>query len=136
MPNVFLISFFSCEFRFPSTNIRLEFQSLIVDRNANLTNENAEDLEKSLKNNDKVSNSCKNIPHDGPEQSPNASPTATISAANSCPSSPRNANRARFETNLSNKTPDDFKKAVAFAASNMTKEPIIGQEAIDLIKPA
>lgn len=84
---VFKINFLvtcSCSIRFPSTNIRISFDSFVDNP-----------LEMSGKTNKTVENSNViyaplkiSIPeHD--KRSPFPSPTGTISAANSCPTSPR-----------------------------------------------
>lgn len=81
---IFISTLFSCTFRFPSTNIKISFESYLDHP-----------LEQPAKNNKTVENSNViyeplkiTIPgHD--KKSPFPSPTGTISAANSCPTSPR-----------------------------------------------
>ncbi|KAI5651681.1 forkhead domain-containing protein [Phthorimaea operculella] len=69
-----------CTLRFPSTNIRLEFQSLVEDSGGagGSTGPPLPPLRIT-------------IPMDNDGRSPAPSPTGTISAANSCPTSPRGA---------------------------------------------
>ncbi|CAH0398090.1 unnamed protein product [Chilo suppressalis] len=68
-----------CTLRFPSTNIRLEFQSLVEESGAG--NSSGAPLVPL-----RIA-----IPMDNDARSPAPSPTGTISAANSCPTSPRGA---------------------------------------------
>ncbi|KAL4702356.1 hypothetical protein ACJJTC_008700 [Scirpophaga incertulas] len=68
-----------CTFRFPSTNIRVEFQSLVEEGGA--ANSSMASLVPL-----RIA-----IPADNDGRSPAPSPTGTISAANSCPTSPRGA---------------------------------------------
>ncbi|CAG9786459.1 unnamed protein product [Diatraea saccharalis] len=68
-----------CTLRFPSTNIRLEFQSLVEESGGgNSSGASLVPLRIA-------------IPMDNDARSPAPSPTGTISAANSCPTSPRGA---------------------------------------------
>ncbi|CAB3253990.1 unnamed protein product [Arctia plantaginis] len=67
-----------CTLRFPSTNIRLEFQSLVEESGAGGSSAPMPPLRIT-------------IPTDNDGRSPAPSPTGTISAANSCPTSPRGA---------------------------------------------
>ncbi|XP_059059132.1 forkhead box protein K1 [Achroia grisella] len=68
-----------CTLRFPSTNIRLEFQSLVEESGAGAsTGPPLPPLRIT-------------IPVENDGRSPAPSPTGTISAANSCPTSPRGA---------------------------------------------
>lgn len=67
-----------CTLRFPSTNIRLEFQSLIEEGSVAGNTAPMPPLRIT-------------IPTDSDGRSPAPSPTGTISAANSCPTSPRGA---------------------------------------------
>lgn len=105
----------SCVFRFPSTNIKIMFQSLVDENNPPL---NSKLPEKSC---DKPMVPLRiNIPE--PETdlaSPIPSPTGTISAANSCPTSPRGGSNRR---NVSG----DLQMAAvcaAAAASTVEKQP-------------
>ncbi|XP_047518056.1 forkhead box protein K1 [Pieris napi] len=68
-----------CTLRFPSTNIRLEFQSLVEESGAG--GSTAPPLPPL-----RIT-----IPMDSDGRSPAPSPTGTISATNSCPTSPRGA---------------------------------------------
>ncbi|GFQ93799.1 forkhead box protein K1 [Trichonephila clavata] len=85
----------TCVFRFPSTNIKIMFQSLIDENNPPFHSRMTE-------------SPCKpmaplkiNIPeHEGNFSSPIPSPTGTISAANSCPTSPRGGSRRTFGNDL------------------------------------
>lgn len=67
-----------CTLRFPSTNIRLEFQSLVEESGSGASSAPMPPLRIT-------------IPPDTDGRSPAPSPTGTISAANSCPTSPRGA---------------------------------------------
>lgn len=97
-----------CTFRFPSTNIKLVFQSLVEDPSAASDQNNHKDETNRQRENLKsFANPLKvNIPThhgsygDSEYGSPIPSPTQTISAANSCPSSPRSAGITR---NLQNR---------------------------------
>ncbi|XP_055926855.1 forkhead box protein K1-like isoform X1 [Argiope bruennichi] len=85
----------TCVFRFPSTNIKIMFQSLIDENNPPFHSRITE-------------SPCKpmaplriSIPeHEGNLSSPIPSPTGTISAANSCPTSPRGGSRRNFGNDL------------------------------------
>ncbi|KAL0840872.1 hypothetical protein ABMA28_014676 [Loxostege sticticalis] len=68
-----------CTLRFPSTNIRLEFQSLVEESGAGGSS-GAPLVPLRIA-----------IPMENDARSPAPSPTGTISAANSCPTSPRGA---------------------------------------------
>ncbi|CAG5051608.1 unnamed protein product [Parnassius apollo] len=70
-----------CTLRFPSTNIRLEFQSLVEESGGGAAGGSGAPLPPL-----RIT-----IPVDGDARSPAPSPTGTISAANSCPTSPRGA---------------------------------------------
>ncbi|XP_046660202.1 forkhead box protein K1-like isoform X2 [Homalodisca vitripennis] len=94
----------TCTFRFPSTNIRLVFQSLVdeADPPLNVANKSARAPLPPLRI---------NIPDpDSNFTSPFPSPTGTISAANSCPASPRGGHGRR---NVS----VDLQMAAAYAAA-------------------
>lgn len=140
----------TCVFRFPSTQIRLEFQSLI-EMKSNARNDD-DILEKEIENKNfardaNIENSNEmnqtngqiryysplkvNIPETAPNVSPIPSPTGTISAANSCPASPRsNSVRFRFSNNNNNSTPmssvnkqhEEFQNMVAYAISKEETE--------------
>lgn len=92
---IWLCSFFSCRctFRFPSTNIRIIFESYIdhpfeVPTKTSRAVENSNVIYAPLK----IS-----IPEHAEKRSPFPSPTGTISAANSCPTSPRQSYQIRGE---------------------------------------
>ncbi|XP_073944956.1 forkhead box K [Choristoneura fumiferana] len=70
-----------CTLRFPSTNIRLEFQSLLEESGAGAGGSSGPPLPPL-----RIT-----IPVENDGRSPAPSPTGTISAANSCPTSPRGA---------------------------------------------
>ncbi|XP_068632083.1 forkhead box protein K2 isoform X2 [Battus philenor] len=70
-----------CTLRFPSTNIRLEFQSLVEESGGGAASASGAPLPPL-----RIT-----IPVDSDARSPAPSPTGTISAANSCPTSPRGA---------------------------------------------
>ncbi|XP_035432155.1 forkhead box protein K1 [Spodoptera frugiperda] len=69
-----------CTLRFPSTNIRLEFQSLVEESGGGAGGSSGQMPPLRI-----------TIPSDSDGRSPAPSPTGTISAANSCPTSPRGA---------------------------------------------
>ncbi|XP_046959972.1 forkhead box protein K1 isoform X1 [Vanessa cardui] len=69
-----------CTLRFPSTNIRLEFQSLVEESGGG-----------SGSSGPPLPPLRISIPTDNDGRSPAPSPTGTISATNSCPTSPRGA---------------------------------------------
>ncbi|XP_012260358.1 forkhead box protein K1 [Athalia rosae] len=73
----------SCTFRFPSTNIRLVFQSLIDEQDQTNVRVPSPPKQRAPLPPLRI-----NIPDTG-YSSPFPSPTGTISAANSCPASPR-----------------------------------------------
>lgn len=92
--NYFISYFhFSCTFRFPSTNIRILFESY-VDHPFEMPTKTT----KAVENSSVIYAPLKiSIPeHDKP--SPFPSPTGTISAANSCPTSPRQSYHIRGDT--------------------------------------
>ncbi|XP_072932306.1 forkhead box protein K1 [Epargyreus clarus] len=70
-----------CTLRFPSTNIRLEFQSLVEESGGGAGGSSGPPLPPL-----RIT-----IPMDNDGRSPAPSPTGTISATNSCPTSPRGA---------------------------------------------
>ncbi|XP_061713607.1 forkhead box protein K1 isoform X1 [Cydia pomonella] len=70
-----------CTLRFPSTNIRLDFQSLVEESGGGAGGSSGATLPPL-----RIT-----IPVDNDGRSPAPSPTGTISAANSCPTSPRGA---------------------------------------------
>ncbi|KFM67604.1 Forkhead box protein K2, partial [Stegodyphus mimosarum] len=79
-----------CVFRFPSTNIKIMFQSLIDENNPPFHSRAPESPCKPM------APLCISIPeHEGNFSSPIPSPTGTISAANSCPTSPRGGSHRR-----------------------------------------
>ncbi|XP_050346518.1 forkhead box protein K1 isoform X1 [Nymphalis io] len=69
-----------CTLRFPSTNIRLEFQSLVEESGGGAGSSGPPLPPLRI-----------SIPTDNDGRSPAPSPTGTISATNSCPTSPRGA---------------------------------------------
>lgn len=78
--------FIRCTFRFPSTNIRVEFQSLVNEQEQN----NVIRIASPPRQRAPLPPLKINIPTDNTVySSPFPSPTGTISAANSCPASPR-----------------------------------------------
>ncbi|XP_044007941.1 forkhead box protein K1 isoform X2 [Aphidius gifuensis] len=81
-----------CAFRFPSTNIRLEFQSLIDDQDHGNVNRISPPPPKQRQ---PLPPLRINIPDNTGYSSPFPSPTGTISAANSCPASPRSGQLRR-----------------------------------------
>lgn len=106
----------TCTFRFPSTNIRLSFQSL-VDENSEPPARCVPDV--SLRPRERAGGGPLpplriSIP-DGDYGSPFPSPTGTISAANSCPASPRGGHSRR---NVS----ADLHRAAAYAAQVAHRE--------------
>ncbi|XP_039753873.1 forkhead box protein K1 isoform X2 [Pararge aegeria] len=70
-----------CTLRFPSTNIRLDFQSLVEESGGGSAGSSGPPLPPL-----RIT-----IPMDNDGRSPAPSPTGTISATNSCPTSPRGA---------------------------------------------
>lgn len=89
-----------CTIRFPSTNIRLDFQSLVDENNVKFKTTEIQDASRPLKI---------NIPEADSYISPLPSPSGTLSAVSSCPASPRN-------TNSKGNVSDDLHIAVAYAA--------------------
>ncbi|KAI1291880.1 Forkhead box protein K2 [Halotydeus destructor] len=96
----------TCVFRFPSTNIKLVFQSLVDENSAKGSSKDSVKSLAPLK---------VNIP-DASEvdfASPMPSPTGTLSAANSCPTSPRMGSRYRSH---------DLQMMVAYAAAAVASD--------------
>ncbi|XP_046735924.1 forkhead box protein K1 [Diprion similis] len=93
----------SCTFRFPSTNIRLVFQSLIDEQEQSNVRVPSPPKQRAPLPPLRI-----NIPDTG-YSSPFPSPTGTISAANSCPASPRSGQGRR---NIS----ADLQMVAAYAA--------------------
>lgn len=96
----------TCVFRFPSTSIKVMFQSLVDELNPPIHYQ-FPDSPKPLK-----------ITIPEPEQnmaSPIPSPTATISAANSCPASPRGGSHRRNVTS-------DLQMAASYAEAASAEE--------------
>lgn len=114
----------TCVFRFPSTNIKIGFQSLIDEssppRRAPVPELPANKPMQPLRI---------NIPDPDPTQfmSPLPSPTGTISAANSCPASPRGGLHKRNITN-------DLQMAAAYAA--VAVDPDDKNEQKNVVPPA
>lgn len=87
--------FFRCTIRFPSTNIRLAFQSLVDDGMDSGVSHVREISPVRIRERAGGGGSSTmhplriNIPEGEYGSSPFPSPTGTISAANSCPASPR-----------------------------------------------
>ncbi|KAL3274398.1 hypothetical protein HHI36_015791 [Cryptolaemus montrouzieri] len=113
----------TCIFRFPSTNIRLSFQSL-VDENCEPPSKVMEVSPPPLRIRDRSGGGQHagtlpplriNIPEADIYGSPFPSPTGTISAANSCPASPRGSHGKR---NVS----ADLQMAAAYAAQVAHRE--------------
>ncbi|CAD6235447.1 GSCOCG00007904001-RA-CDS [Cotesia congregata] len=94
----------TCIFRFPSTNIRLVFQSLVDDQDQGNVRDESPPKQRALLPPLRI-----NIPDTG-YSSPFPSPTGTISAANSCPASPRAGQSRR---NIS----ADLQMVAAYAAA-------------------
>lgn len=94
----------SCTFRFPSTNIRLMFQSLVDEQEQGSVRVPSPPKVRAPLPPLRI-----NIP-DTSYSSPFPSPTATISAANSCPASPRSGQGRR---NIS----ADLQMVAAYAAA-------------------
>lgn len=82
----------SCTLRFPSTNIRIQFENLVDNRKhdgpggKSTSVENTNTVYRPLKISIPEQEMMRNI------KSPFPSPTGTMSAANSCPTSPRHSN--------------------------------------------
>ncbi|XP_015791807.1 forkhead box protein K2 isoform X1 [Tetranychus urticae] len=109
-----------CVLRFPSTNIKLIFQSLVDEKgneNSNTSNGNGKDL--LTREPHKMAPLRVNIsePSEPDLASPIPSPTGTISAANSCPTSPRSGSRYRNSGVTS-----DLQAMVEYAAAAVTSE--------------
>jgi len=128
----------ACTFRFPSTNIRLTFQSL-VDENQNDSEgppPTHHQIGRGKSSREALKSSLAplkvNIPMDQGDSftSPMPSPTGTISAANSCPTSPRSGSRYRSHGGGGS----DLQMMVAYAAAAVASDehhPGIGH-AVDL----
>jgi forkhead box protein K len=103
----------TCVFRFPSTNIKLVFQSLVDDSSSSHQTTGTRDSFKGSS----MAPLKVNIPDstDPDFASPIPSPAGTISAANSCPASPRGGSRHR---NISN----DLQMMVAYAAAAVASD--------------
>ncbi|XP_044760611.1 forkhead box protein K1 isoform X2 [Coccinella septempunctata] len=114
----------SCMFRFPSTNIRLSFYSLI-DENSEPSSKVPEAGPPLLRIRDRAGGGGQQssglpplrikIPESDIYNSPFPSPTGTISAANSCPTSPRGGHGRR---NVS----ADLQMAASYAAQVAHRE--------------
>ncbi|XP_045478151.1 forkhead box protein K1 isoform X2 [Harmonia axyridis] len=113
----------SCMFRFPSTNIRLNFYSLI-DENSEPSSKVPEAGPPLLRIRDRAGGGQQStglpplrikIPESDIYGSPFPSPTGTISAANSCPTSPRGGHGRR---NVS----ADLQMAASYAAQVAHRE--------------
>ncbi|CAH1161213.1 unnamed protein product [Phyllotreta striolata] len=106
--NVSLQGDFRCTFRFPSTNIRLSFQSM-VDDNAEPPPQVREVSPSRIRDRSGGGAASAlhplriNIPDGIDYGSPFPSPTGTISAANSCPASPRGGHGGSHIINHGNK---------------------------------
>jgi hypothetical protein len=101
----FFISSFRCTLRFPSTNIRIQFENLVDQNNRkqdgpggkSTSVENTNTVYRPLKISiPEQEGALKNI------KSPFPSPTGTMSAANSCPTSPRHNNYHDFYSQHNN----------------------------------
>ncbi|XP_014215566.1 forkhead box protein K2 isoform X2 [Copidosoma floridanum] len=110
-----------CVFRFPSTNIKLSFQSLIDDLDQN-------NIQRLLGSPPKQRAPLPplriNIP-DSNYSSPLPSPTGTISAANSCPASPRSGRR-----NISADISQDLQSAVYAVANSDPQNTLVERHEI------
>lgn len=95
-----------CTLRFPSTNIRIQFENLVDQNNRKADGpggkstsvENTNTVYRPLKISipEQEGGALKNI------KSPFPSPTGTMSAANSCPTSPRHNNYHDFYSQQNN----------------------------------
>ncbi|KAI5699104.1 hypothetical protein M8J75_016351 [Diaphorina citri] len=92
----------SCTLRFPSTNIRLQFQSLVNESDPAPTGQSVSSSGVGVMGNPATSSllpplriNIPDHPHTEISSSPFPSPTGTISAANSCPTSPRGLHNRR-----------------------------------------
>ncbi|KAG8191756.1 hypothetical protein JTE90_008819 [Oedothorax gibbosus] len=100
----------TCVFRFPSTGIKIMFQSLIDENNPPFHSRMAEAPPMKPMAPLRIS-----IPeHETNFSSPMPSPTGTISAANSCPTSPRGGMRRNFG--------NDLQIAAVYTMSSTTEE--------------
>lgn len=103
---LFFIVKFRCTFRFPSTSIRLSFQSL-VDENCEPPPRIREVSPVRVRDRSGGGTNTSytlpplriNIPDSESYGSPFPSPTGTISAANSCPASPRGTIMSKYFSN-------------------------------------
>ena len=100
-----IIFCFRCTLRFPSTNIRIQFENL-VDQN-NRKSDGPGGKSTSVENTNTVYRPLKiSIPEQEGAlkniKSPFPSPTGTMSAANSCPTSPRHNNYHDFYSQHNN----------------------------------
>ncbi|XP_058796326.1 forkhead box protein K1 [Phymastichus coffea] len=80
----------TCTFRFPSTNIRLVFQSLVDEQEHSNVRVASPPKQRTALPPLRI-----NIPADTGYSSPFPSPTGTISAANSCPASPNRSHHGK-----------------------------------------
>ncbi|ENN70562.1 hypothetical protein D910_01866 [Dendroctonus ponderosae] len=111
----------TCMFRFPSTNIRLSFQSLVDDGLDSAAPNVREVSPVRIRERAGGGNSSGamhplriNIPEGEFGNSPFPSPTGTISAANSCPASPRTAQVAhRDDGHLSQSHSPDYRQTTS-----------------------
>jgi len=103
----------TCLFRFPSTNIKVVFQSLVDEMSPPILPSPSRE---SFKNSSLAPLKV-NIPDPSEPDfaSPMPSPTGTISAANSCPASPRGGSRHR-------NTSSDLQMMVAYAAAAVASD--------------
>ncbi|XP_014293013.1 forkhead box protein K1 isoform X1 [Halyomorpha halys] len=100
----------TCTLRFPSTTIRLTFQSLVDESGPPL----------NVKQRTPLPPLRINIPDpDSNFTSPFPSPTGTISAANSCPASPRSGSHSRHNVSA------DLQMAAAYAAVVAGPNPVV-----------
>ncbi|ESO89137.1 hypothetical protein LOTGIDRAFT_106315 [Lottia gigantea] len=107
----------SCVLRFPSTNIKIEFQSLVEENPPTPAIIPPPPVQSIPSPKKKVLPALKiNIPEPPhPINSPCLSPTGTISAANSCPTSPRGGTDPRSFV-------PDLQAAAVYAASHPREE--------------
>lgn len=111
----------TCTFRFPSTNIRLSFQSLIEDNSEpppKLRDVSPSRIrDRSGGGNASTLHPLRiNIPDGVDYGSPFPSPTGTISAANSCPASPRGSHGSHGNNHSKRNVQADLQMVAQYAA--------------------
>lgn len=121
--------FHRCTFRFPSTNIRLVFQSLVDEQEQGNVRVPSPPKQRAPLPPLRI-----NIPDTG-YSSPFPSPTGTISAANSCPASPR-AGQGRRNISADLQMVAAYAAAVANDPQNSTNERHeVGQSTSRMMSP-